>query len=98
MFATILALVMLGAATLSPVAADRARDNYEALLKGEIQLRQLTPSERAEILALLKMLRDDRSPSERCFEEQLERAGGSPTRLDQEVIDLKCRPLGTGLQ
>lgn len=35
-------------------------------------------------------LPDTRSPKQACIDEQIEKAGGTPSRLDRRVIDLKC--------
>lgn len=35
--------------------------------------------------------RDTRSFEQRCIDSELRRAGGEPTRLDWEVIRLRCR-------
>ncbi|QPC86430.1 hypothetical protein GA830_06520 [Mesorhizobium sp. NBSH29] len=75
---------------------DRARANYEALLHGRIQLGQLTQQELRDIVDLDAALRarDDRTRSQRCVDEEVERLGGSPSRLAWRVIDLKCRAVG----
>lgn len=34
--------------------------------------------------------KDTRSPRQACFDEEIERVGGSPSRLEMRTIDLKC--------
>jgi hypothetical protein len=74
--------------------AERAKRNYELLLRGEKQLRDLSPAERAEVGRLDQLLRaqprDTRPAAERCRDEETERAGGSPSELELRIIALKC--------
>ncbi|TYB86070.1 hypothetical protein [Oceaniovalibus sp. ACAM 378] len=89
-------LALVGATAPDSTRIDRARANYEALLQGRIQLGQLTPQDLRDILVLDRALRarDDGSRSQRCVDEEVERFGGSPSRLAWRVIDLKCREIG----
>jgi hypothetical protein len=82
------------------VAADRsvqALANYRALVNGTRQLGDLTPQEKADIIALnhyLREHRDAKPPSQRCIDDEMRRAGGSVTRLERRIIDMKCREPG----
>jgi hypothetical protein len=57
---------------------------------GNVDWNTLTPAERAQIIDIDRRLRDDRTPRERCIDEQVEHHGGSPSALDWEVIELAC--------
>lgn len=74
--------------------AERAKRNYELLLRGEKQLRDLSPVERAEVSRLDQLLRtqprDTRPAAQRCRDDEIERAGGSPSELELRIIGLKC--------
>jgi hypothetical protein len=82
------------------MAADRSAQawaNYQALVAGTRQLGDLTPQEKADIAALDRYLRehrDNRTPSQRCVDDEMRRAGGSVTRLERRIIDMKCREPG----
>jgi hypothetical protein len=77
---------------------DQAAANYRALRSGAKQVGQLTPQELADVDALDRRLRgqkpDTRSPSQRCVDDELRRAGGSVSALTRRVIDAKCREAG----
>lgn len=91
-----LSLVLSGAATTENRAA-QARFNYQALLNGTKQLSDLSLQEQNDIVALDRYLRehqDKRTPSQRCVDGEMERAGGSVTRLERRIIDMKCREAG----
>lgn len=89
-------LALVGTTAPATDRIDRARANYEALLHGRIQLGQLTQQELRDIVDLDATLRarDDRTRSQRCVDEEVERLGGSPSRLAWRVLDLKCRAVG----
>lgn len=77
--------------------AARAQRNYEAVLAGQKTLDQLSPQEFAEVRALDNAARgraalrsDKRSPRQKCLDEEIKRAGGSPSRLELSSIELKC--------
>lgn len=83
-----------------PARAQRARINHEALVSGQKQLNQFSPQELADMVELDKILRgkaDTRSPAQRCRDREVERVGGSPSDLERNVIDMKCRALGEPL-
>ena len=73
----------------------RARDNYIALRDGQRSVSDLSPLELQDVLELDRRVRGDypdtRSTRERCVEEEVRRAGGRPSQLARQVIDLKCR-------
>ena len=70
--------------------ADATRPNHQ-LPPG-----QISEEERRALLRLKKALRekDDRTPSERCVDEEIERLDRPPSDLEWRVIDLKCREVG----
>jgi hypothetical protein len=95
--AALLGLVMYGNAAADPTRIDRARANYQALMRGQKLPSQLTQQELADVVDLDKALRDTpdtRSPAQRCVDREIGRAGGSPSDLERQVIDMKCRGLG----
>lgn len=73
----------------------RARDNLIALREGRKSVSDLTPIELQDVLDFDRMLRgdsfDNRSPRQRCVDEEVRRAGGRPSQLAWNVIRLKCR-------
>lgn len=74
--------------------AGRAKRNYEMLMRGQKQVGDLSPAERAEVARLDQLLRmqprDTRPVAERCRAEEIKRAGGSPSELELRIIELKC--------
>lgn len=74
--------------------AERALRNYEQIVRGQKQIRDLSPSELAEVADLDRALKsvpaDKRSATEKCRDEEIKRAGGSPSELELRVIGLKC--------
>lgn len=79
----------------------RVRWNYEALLRGELAIRDLGPQDMQDIIDFDRALRgvqpDTRTPAQMCVDEEVRRAGGRPSRLAWQVIALKCREIGSGL-
>jgi len=77
----------------------QARFNLQALLDGRIAIAALDAQALQDVIDLDRALRggmpDNRSVAERCVDDELRRAGGSPSRLARAVIDLKCREIGT---
>jgi hypothetical protein len=95
-----LSLAQSGSATFDPGRIEQARANYEAIMKGRKHIRDLTPLERREVLAIAEAIEEGKpkgTRSERCVAEERERIGGTPSELDQRVIDMKCREPGGGL-
>jgi len=95
--AILLGLVMYGSAAADPTRIDRARANYMALMRGQKLPSQLTQKELADVIDLDRALRDTpdtRSPAQRCVDKEVVRAGGAPSDLERQVIDMKCRGLG----
>lgn len=81
-----------GAATDRAV---RARINLEALRDGRIFTSDLSPLELQDVVDFARMVRgdtfDNRSPQQQCWDEEMRRNDGRPTRLALEVMRLKCR-------
>jgi hypothetical protein len=61
---------------------------------GNVDWNNLTPRERAIIIEMDRQRRDEESdqktPRERCIDDQVAHHGGSPSALDWEVIELNC--------
>jgi hypothetical protein len=92
-----LSLAQPGSATFDPGRIEQARANYEAIMRGRKHIRDLTPRERRELLAIAEAIEDGKAKgtrSERCVAEERERLGTAPSELDQRVIDMKCREPG----
>lgn len=75
---------------------DRARANYEAILRGEKGLFNLTPIEQEEVRELDRRIRAQRPPDtrdafERCVDAEYAKLEREPTELDQRSIDTRCR-------
>jgi opacity protein-like surface antigen len=75
--------------------AARAQRNYELLLSGQKTLEELSAQEFAEVQAFdaaarARADRDKRTPRQKCLDQEIKSAGGSPSRLELRVIDLKC--------
>ena len=67
--------------------ADRTKARSEALQK-RIEAQRQAREERAERIRAQR--RDDRSPRQRCVDEELDSLGRAPSRLALRTIDLKC--------
>ena len=79
-------------AEVDPAEVAQARVIYQQLLNGQLQISELSPQQLAELVEIDKQLRaDKRSVSQRCVDEETERAGGRPSYLARRVIDMKCR-------
>lgn len=72
--------------------------NYQAVINGTKQLGELSPQELADIAELDRRIRaqkpDTRTPSQRCVDDEIKRAGGTASQLERRVIDMKCREVG----
>lgn len=80
---------------LAETPAERAWRNYELLRSGAKTLRDLSDAERRELAVLDLLMRDgdsadQRTPRQRCIDEEVAREGKSPSELAMRVIDLKC--------
>ena len=77
---------------------DRAYRNHQALREGRKQLSDLSPQDLADIDALDRYARgqqpDTRSLAQRCIDDELRRAGGTPGGLERRSIATKCREAG----
>jgi hypothetical protein len=95
--AVLLGLVLYGTAAADTTRIDRARANYQALMHGQKLPSQLTQQDLADVVDFDRALRDKpdtRSPMQRCVDREIGRVGGSPSDLERQVIDMKCRGLG----
>ena len=83
---------------VDPLRLDRALANYRALREGTKQIDQLTRQELVDVAELDRQIRnqkrDTRSLSQRCVDEEMRSAGGSVSRLERRIIDMKCREAG----
>ena len=75
---------------------DRSPANHAVLPNDQMQLSQLSEQELRALLKIKRALRDkdERSLSERCVDQEVERLERPPSALEWRVIDLKCRELG----
>ena len=89
-----LAAVFLAGAAAASVNLDRARQNYIAIMNGTRQLAELTPLEIQELRELDRRIRadqaDERTPRQKCIDEEIEDLGQEPSELALRTIDLKC--------
>lgn len=73
----------------------RARDNLAALRDGRRSVGELTLQELQDVIDFDARVRgnypDNRTPRQQCVEAELQRLRGQPSRLDWQVIRLKCR-------
>ena len=86
----------VGTALATPAPIDRARANYEAILRGEKTFFNLTPTEQDEVRQLDRRVRateppDTRDAYERCRDAEVARLGREPSDLDTRAIDTRCR-------
>jgi len=97
----LMALALMAPAAPEPSRLDRAQANYEALAGGRRHWNALSPREledlRAFADALRRQVRDDRTLAERCFDREFGRYGRTLTDLQQQLIDMRCRPIGEPL-
>jgi len=98
----LMALALAAPAAPQPSRLERAQANYEALAGGRRHWNQLSPLEledlRAFADALRRQARDDRTSAERCFDREFGRYGRTLTDLQQQLIDMRCRPIGEPLR
>jgi len=75
---------------------DRAHAEHRAHASAQMQPGQISEAERRALLRLKRALReqDDRTPTERCVDQEVERLDRPPSDLEWRVIDLKCREVG----
>jgi hypothetical protein len=71
---------------------DRALRNYQAVLQGREQLVDLPLPERSEVIELDRWLRSREGivPSETQRECKARIASGTPSQLEEALLDLKC--------
>lgn len=73
----------------------RARDNLVALREGRRALGDLTAEELQDVVDFDRRVRgdypDNRSPRQRCIDDEVRRERGEPSPLAWQVIRLKCR-------
>jgi hypothetical protein len=78
----------------SPTRLERAQQNYLAVGNGHRDLTELSREEVEDLIELHRLIRaqkrDDRSPRERCLDEELDGLGRAPSALALRTIDLKC--------
>lgn len=86
--------LMLASAAAAQVNVDRAIRNYQALMQGQKGLGDLSPTERAEVEEvdrLLRQRRPDRTHSaEQCRKDEARWSRGEPSELERRLIDLRC--------
>ena len=77
---------------LSGVDAQIALRNYEALLAGQVQLGNLSPKQRLDVIELDRWLRSQDGPAGPETKQQCKErlASRTPTRLEEALLDLKC--------
>lgn len=100
-FALALSLSQLGSTGFDAARVETARANYEAIMSGRKHVGQFNRQELADILAIADALdsrRQQGTRSERCVADETKRAGGTPSALEQRVIDIKCREPGESLK
>tara|TARA_R110000796_G_scaffold98628_5_gene206175 strand:- start:1463 stop:1846 length:384 start_codon:yes stop_codon:yes gene_type:complete len=75
---------------------DRAHADHRTYASAQMQPGQISEAERRALLRLKRALReqDDRTPSERCVDDEVARIDRSPSDLEWRTIDLKCREVG----
>lgn len=86
---------MTGQAQVTSDRFFRARQNLQALLDGRVAVTALSPEELQDVIDFDRALRagsnHQMTPRQQCIDDEVRRAGGSPSRLAWEVIRLKCR-------
>lgn len=79
----------------------RARANYEALMRGDLSVMDLSAQDLQDVIDLDRVLRGEqangRAPEQSCIDREVRQAGGRPSQLAQQVIALKCRRIGGGI-
>ena len=80
----------------SAAPLDRARANYEAILRGEKTYFALSPAEQQEVAELDRRVRaqrppEDSDPQDRCREAEYAKLGRAPSALDARAIATRCR-------
>jgi len=93
--ACLIALSLLaGSPALAQSREDIAIENYRRIQAGQLQLSDLSPQEQADVAEIDRRVRaeeaDERSPEQRCYEDELEKLGDAPTYLARRSAALKC--------
>lgn len=75
---------------------DHAHAEHRAHASAQMQPGQISEAERRALLRLKRALReqDDRTPTERCVDDEVARIDRPPSDLEWRTIDLKCREVG----
>ena len=86
----------MGNSAENSTQTDRAHAEHRAHASAQVQPGQISEAERRALLRLKRALReqDDRTPSERCVDEEVNRLDRQPSDLEWRTIDLKCREVG----
>tara|TARA_R110001606_G_scaffold74168_30_gene171849 strand:- start:743 stop:1231 length:489 start_codon:yes stop_codon:yes gene_type:complete len=94
--AMVIGLSLMGNSQENAMETDRSPANHAVLPNDQMQISQLSEQERRALLKIKRALRekDERSLSERCVDQEVERLERPPSALEWRVIDLKCRELG----
>jgi hypothetical protein len=92
LFAALLAMVATASAQ---VDVPRAVRNYQAVVRGEIQLHDLSPAEQAEVREVDRRLKAERegppeTQAEKCRRQRAERAETPSSELERAITDLAC--------
>jgi hypothetical protein len=73
---------------------EQAQLNYLAISNGQRDLTQLSRQELADVIELDRRVRaqrrDERSPRQRCLDDELDSLDRAPSRLALRAIELKC--------
>ena len=87
---------LMGNSAENSTQTDRAHAEHRAHASAQVQPGQISEAERRALLRLKRALReqDDRTPSERCVDEEVNRLDRQPSDLEWRTIDLKCREVG----
>src|SRR5690348_13542701 len=89
-------LLASAATAWAQVDVPRAVRNYQAVMRGEIQLHQLSPAEQAEVREVDRRLKAERgegppeTQAEKCRRQRAERAETPPSELERAITDLAC--------
>lgn len=89
-------VALTGNAGENSTQTDRAHADPRAPASAPMQPGQISEAERRALLRLKRALReqDDRTPTERCVDDEVARIDRPPSDLEWRTIDLKCREVG----
>lgn len=88
--AATVSLSIVAAPPLAAQSSTTAPTDGSAVQKADTQPRVVEVPGYGRVYVVPQQPKDTRTPRQRCVDEEVARAGGSPSKLTMGAIDLKC--------